>query len=114
MKPRAGLRAWPHDPPAPLADLVATGEETVLRILADPGSAVALDTDALYPQPRQFATAGILTNDSDPDTNDQPFTQLRVVGVCQVNAITAYSGTVGSSPVTVTAPAHGLAAGARC
>lgn len=102
-----------NDPPAPLADLVATGEETVLRILADPGSAVALDTDALYPQPRQFATAGILTNDSDPDTNDQPFTQLRVVGVCQVNAITAYSGTVGSSPVTVTAPAHGLAAGAR-
>src|SRR5690606_29468513 len=51
-------------------------------------------------------------NDSDPDTNDQPFSQLRVVGVCQVNAITGYSGTPGSLPVTVNAPAHGLAAGA--
>jgi VCBS repeat-containing protein len=101
-----------NDPPAPVADLVATGEETVLRILADPGTGSALDTDALYPQPRQFATTGILANDSDPDTNDQPFSQLRVVGVCQVNPITGYSGTVGSSPVTVTAPAHGLTAGA--
>jgi hypothetical protein len=88
-----------NDPPAPVADLVSTAEETVLRILADPGTGTALDTDALYPQPRQYATAGILANDSDPDTNDQPFSQLRLVGVCQVNAITAYSGTVGSGPV---------------
>lgn len=101
-----------NDPPTPAADLVATGEETVLRILADPGTGMALDTDALYPLPRQFATTGILANDSDPDTNDQPFSQLRVVGVCQVHAITGYSGTPGSSPVTVTAPAHGLTAGA--
>ncbi|WP_035610772.1 Ig-like domain-containing protein [Haloferula sp. BvORR071] len=100
-----------NDPPAPAADLVTTTEETVLRILADPGSGTALDTDALYPLPRQFATAGILANDSDPDTNDQPYSKLRVVGVCQATAITGYSGTPGSSPVTVTAPAHGLATG---
>ncbi|WP_367871018.1 Ig-like domain-containing protein [Luteolibacter sp. Populi] len=100
-----------NDPPAPAADLVATNEETVLRILGDPGSGSALDTDALYPQPRQFATAGILANDSDPDTNDQPFSQLHVVGVCQVNPITSFSGTSGEAPVTVSAPAHGLAGG---
>ncbi len=100
-----------NDPPAPANDSVATNEETVLRILGDPGSGSALDTDALYPAPRQFATTGILANDNDPDTNDKPFTQLKVVGVCQAAPVTNYSGTPGTSPVTVTVPAHGLTTG---
>lgn len=102
-----------NDPPTPAADSVATNEDTILRVFADPRvSDVALDTDVLYSQPRSFNGTGLLTNDTDPDTDGNPYTQLKVVGVCQANAITSYSGTVGSSPVTVTSPAHGLETGA--
>lgn len=104
-----------NDPPTPAADVVATDEDTILRIFGDPdfaGTGVPLDTDALHPAPRQYAAVGLLANDSDPDTNDQPFTQLRVVGVCRANPISGYAGTAGSAPVTVTAPAHGLQTGA--
>lgn len=101
-----------NDPPTPAADLVATNEDTVLRVFGDPrASSVALDTDPLYPAPRTFNGTGILANDTDPDTDASTFTALRVIGVCQAQAIGGYSGTAGASPVTVSAPAHGLASG---
>jgi len=104
-----------NDPPTPAADIVATNEDTILRIFGDPalaGTGTALDTDGLYPAPRQFAAVGMLANDSDPDTDDNPFTKLHVIGVCQASPITGFSGTPGSSPITVSAPAHGLESGA--
>lgn len=102
-----------NDPPTPADDSLATDEDTILRVFADPRAAsVALDTDALYPQPRTFNGTGLLTNDTDPDTDGNPYTQLKVVGVCQAKPISGYSGTVGASPVTVTSPAHGLETGA--
>lgn len=104
-----------NDPPTPLADVVSTSEETVLRILADPDRApagTALDTDSLYPAPRQFAGLGLLANDTDPDTDDMPFKKLKVIGVSQAEAILDFSGISGQSPVGVGAAAHGLADGA--
>ncbi|MCW1922135.1 Ig-like domain-containing protein [Luteolibacter arcticus] len=102
-----------NDPPTPAADSVATNEDTILRVFADPRvSNIALDTDALYPAPRTFNGTGILANDTDPDTDGNPFTQLKVIGVCQAKAIGGFSGTAGVSPVTVTAPGHGLSTGA--
>lgn len=104
-----------NDPPTPLADLVTTNEETILRIFGDPtyaGTGTSLDTDVLYPTPRQAAASGLLVNDSDPDTDDNPFSKLHVIGVCQANSVTGFTGTPGTAPVTVTAPAHGLASGA--
>ena len=101
-----------NDPPTPAADSVATNEDTILRVFADPRAAsLALDTDALYPAPRTFNGTGILANDTDPDTDGNPFTQLKLIGVCQAQAIVGFSGTPGVSPVTVNAPAHGLANG---
>lgn len=101
-----------NDPPTPAADLATTDENTVLRVFADPrASSIALDTDVLYPAPRSFNGTGILANDTDPDTDGNPFTQLKLIGVCQAQAIGGFSGTAGVSPVTVTAPAHGLATG---
>ena len=98
-----------NDPPTPAADSVATNEDTILRVFADPRvSNIALDTDALYPVPRDFNGTGILANDTDPDTDGNPFTQLKLIGVCQAKAIGGFSGTAGASPVTVTAPGHGL------
>ncbi len=98
-----------NDPPTPAANTVAVNEDTVLRIFGDPvAAAPVLDTDGLYPVPRTFNGTGLLANDSDPDTNDQPFTKLRVVGVCQARAIGGFSGSPGQSPVTVTSTAHGL------
>jgi VCBS repeat-containing protein len=101
-----------NDPPTPAADLVATDEDTVLRVFGDPrASSVALDTDPLYPAPRTFNGTGILANDSDPDTDASTFAALKVIGVCQAQAIGGYSGTAGASPVTVSAPGHGLVNG---
>jgi VCBS repeat-containing protein len=101
-----------NDPPTPAPDLVATNEDTILRIFGDPRtSAIALDTDPLYPAPRTFNGTGILANDTDPDTDAPTFTSLKVIGVCQAEAIGGFSGTPGATPVTVTAPAHGLANG---
>ncbi|MCH7226909.1 Ig-like domain-containing protein [Haloferula sp. A504] len=103
-----------NDPPQPLADStgILTDEDTVLRLFADPVASVpVLDSDALYPLPRTAFTGGLLSNDSDPDTNDQPFTQLRLVGVCQAADITDFTGTPGESPVTVTSPGHGISDG---
>ncbi len=103
-----------NDPPEPVADAGAINEDTVLRIFGDPdlaGTGTVLDSDALYPQPRLFSDVALLANDDDPDTNDKPFTQLRVVGVCQASAIVGFSGTTGAAPLTVTAPAHGLQTG---
>ena len=101
-----------NDPPTPAADLVATNEDTVLRVFGDPrASSLALDTDPLYPAPRTFNGTGILANDTDPDTDASTFTSLKVIGVCQAKVIGNFSGTPGASPVTVTAPAHGLVNG---
>ncbi|MCW1883826.1 Ig-like domain-containing protein [Luteolibacter flavescens] len=101
-----------NDPPTPVADSVTTDEDTILRVFADPRIAnIALDTDGLYPAPRAFNGTGILFNDTDPDTDGNPYTQLKVVGVCQAKAIGGFSGTAGASPVTVTAPGHGLQSG---
>jgi VCBS repeat-containing protein len=103
-----------NDPPTPVADSVATNEDTILRVFADPrASNIALDTDSLYPSPRSFDGTGILANDTDPDTDGNPFTQLKLIGVCQAKAIGGFSGTEGISPVTVTAPGHGLQAGSK-
>ena len=104
-----------NDPPTPVADNVSTNEDTILRIFADPdlaGVGMSLDTDPLYPLPRQVAASGVLTNDTDPDSSDNPYTQLHVVGVCKASPIGGFSGTSGVSPVTVTATAHGLQTGA--
>ena len=101
-----------NDPPTPVADSVATNEDTILRVFADPRvSNIALDTDGLYPAPRSFSGVGIIANDTDPDDDGNPFTQLKLIGVCQAKAIGGFSGTAGVSPVTVTAPGHGLQTG---
>ncbi|BCX47598.1 integrin alphabeta-propellor repeat protein [Haloferula helveola] len=104
-----------NDPPEPVADSgIVTDEDSVLRIFGDrqAGDAVpSLDTDVLYPMPRSVEPVGILRNDDDPDSNDKPFTQLSIVGVCQVTEISAFSGVDGESPVTVSSTGHGLADG---
>lgn len=103
-----------NDPPTPVADLVATDEETLIRIMADPdlaGSAAVFDTDTAYPAVPQIVTPHLLANDDDPDLDDDR-TTLRVVGVVGVvNDITDYAGVPGESPVQVTSPGHGLTDG---
>lgn len=103
-----------NDPPLPVDDQVFTSEETVLRIFADPdlaGVGMNFDTDALYPQPRQFAAKSMLENDLDPDTDDNPFTKLNVIGVTMAKEVQGYSQAPGTGNVTVSAPSHGIANG---
>ena len=105
-----------NDAPLPAPDTVATSEEQILRIMADPdliAPAPVFDTDPLYPAPRAFAATSLLSNDSDPDDDDQPFRQLHLVGVSQAKEVTGYAGSPGQSPVTVTVPEHGLVTGDR-
>lgn len=105
-----------NDPPTPFPDTVATPEDTILRILGDPtlvGTSAVFDTDPAYPQPRILSSIGILSNDTDPDTDDIPYSKLHVVGVCQATPISGYGATPGNTAVTVTSPAHGLSNGAR-
>jgi len=104
-----------NDPPVPVADLVTTDEETILRIMGDAalaGSTTSFETDAQFPLPRVISPVALLTNDDDVDTDDD-FTTLKVIGVVsRTNAITSYAGTNGVSPVVVTSTNHGLANGA--
>jgi len=103
-----------NDAPTPAADTVATNEEQILRIMGDPdliAGAPAFDTDPLYPAPRAFAAGAVLANDTDPDSDDNTFRKLRIVGVTQAKAVTNYAGTAGAAPVTVTVPGHGLTTG---
>lgn len=104
-----------NDPPVPVADTVATDEETIIRIMGDPGlvgTSTAFDTDAQYPQrPQIFSPVNLLQNDGDPDTDDDA-ASLKIVGVLgSVNAIAGFGGSAGVSPVTVSSPNHGLADG---
>jgi VCBS repeat-containing protein len=103
-----------NDAPTPAADTVATNEEQILRIMGDPdliATVPAFDTDPNYPAPRAFAATAVLSNDTDPDTDDNTFRKLHIVGVTQAKAVTNYSGTAGEAPVTVTIAGHGLATG---
>jgi VCBS repeat-containing protein len=103
-----------NDAPTPAADTVATNEEQILRIMGDPdliATVPAFDTDPSYPAPRAFAATAVLSNDTDPDTDDNTFRRLHVVGVTQAKAVTGYSGTPGAAPVTVTLAGHGLTTG---
>lgn len=103
-----------NDAPTPLADTVTTDETTILRIFGDPDNAVtgaSLDTDTLYPAPRVAAGLGLLTNDTDPDSDDNPFTRLKVVGVCRAQQITGYAAGPSANSMVVTVPDHGLVTG---
>jgi len=105
-----------NDAPIPGDDLALSGtdEDSVLRIFADreAGDSIpVLDTDINYPLPREVEPVGILRNDDDPDSNDKPFTQLDLVGVCQASDITDFTGVQGAVPVTVTSAGHGLTEG---
>jgi len=103
-----------NDPPVPADDSVATNEETILRIFGDPDLAVTglpLDTDVLYSAPLGFGGIGLLADDTDPDTDDNPFTQLQIVGVCQATAIAGYAADGGGNVEVTTASGHGLANG---
>jgi VCBS repeat-containing protein len=106
-----------NDPPTPAPDTVATDEETILRIMGDPdfaGSTTAMfDTDQLYPMPRVISPVNLLSNDTDPDTDDDK-TTLKVIGVVgSVTPITGFSGTPGASPVVVTSTNHHLLDGTQ-
>lgn len=108
-----------NDAPTPTDNTVATKEDTILRIFGDNdliASSITFDTDASYPLPKQFSTVPLLADDTDPDDDDNPavtgtFKRLKLVGVGQAYPVANFSGTVGVSPVTVTAPAHGLTTG---
>lgn len=102
-----------NDAPTPMDDtaLVGTDEDSVLRIFGDREAAdpvPVLDTDGSFPVIPDVEAAGILRNDSDPDTTDNPFTRLNLIGVCQAAGITEFTGAATTSPVTVTSVGHGL------
>jgi len=105
-----------NDAPLPGNDLVATDEDTVLRVMASPnlaGSSTVFATDVQYPHPPQNSPVSLLPNDTDIDTDDHSGT-LKVVGVVgSVLAITGYQGTVGLAPLVVQSTNHGLASGQR-
>ncbi len=103
-----------NDAPTPAPDTVATHEEQILRIMGDPdliAAAPAFDTDPAYPAPRAFAAAAVLSNDTDPDSDDNTFRKLHIIGVTQARAVTGYAGNPGETPVTVTLAGHGLTTG---
>jgi len=104
-----------NDPPTPAADLAATTEEQLLRVMADAvlaGSTnTTFDTDASYPAVPVISLTSLLNNDSDPDTDDTKAT-LRVVGV--VGGVNAISDFEELAPgVKVIVPNHGLANGSK-
>jgi VCBS repeat-containing protein len=105
-----------NDPPVPAPNSVATQEDTILRILGDAtrvGTSPAFDTDANYPLPRQLSSVGIIANDTDPDDGDMPYTNLKLIGVCNALPISSYAPQTTTNLVTVTATDHGLANNTR-
>ena len=102
-----------NDAPVAGADVV-TGitERTVARVMIRPelaGTSITFPTDP-SPAPLMLAT-NLIRNDDDVDTDDD-WSNLRIVGVMgSVNAVSGYSGVPGATPVTVSAPAHGLTSG---
>lgn len=106
-----------NDPPVAVNDFIGSteaNEEQLLRIMGGPsltGAATQFDTDGDYPAQPLRSAVTLLTNDDDPDTDDNN-THLRVVGVVStVQSIAHFSGTSGQSPVTVESANHGLSDG---
>lgn len=104
-----------NDYPVPGEDAVPVDEDTVFRVMADAALAGAtglvFETDAGYPMRPVISGTSLLTNDLDPDTDDDA-TTLNLVGVLgQVHAITNYEGSAGIAPVVVRSPGHGLSDG---
>lgn len=105
-----------NDYPIPGDDVVPANEDTVLRVMGDATLAgttgLVFATDADYSMKPVVSAVSLLTNDQDPDTDDDAST-LKLTGVLgQIHAITNYEGSVGVAPVVVRAPGHGLADGA--
>jgi len=70
-----------------------------------------LENDPTKGQFKKQGNGGVLTNDSDRDSDDNN-TTLRLAGVVKVNAIDTYGGTPGVSPVIITSGSpHGLSDG---
>lgn len=105
-----------NDAPTPGYDLVATDEDTVLRVMGDTnlaGSSTVFATDVQYPHKPVISTVSLLPNDNDIDTDDHSKT-LKLVGVVGgVREISNFQGTPGVSPVVVVSPSHGLTTGNR-
>jgi VCBS repeat-containing protein len=105
-----------NDPPAPVMDVITNvNEEKVVRIMGLPdlaGSTTAVfTTDGDYPMTPVIVDQSLLPNDLDPDSDDTG-TTLSIIGVAGVlHPASGYSGTVGRSPVSVTASNHGLVEG---
>jgi len=105
-----------NDPPVPVTDVIPNvTEDTVTRILAMPdligSTTTVFDTDDDYPMVPVISTVSLLPNDTDPDSDDEGVS-LHVIGVVsEPRAVVGYAGTVGASPVTVTATGHGLVSG---
>ena len=103
-----------NDAPVVGLDVVTNVTEvSTVRIMVRPelaNTVMSLDDD---PAPPPVPNAGhLLDNDFDVDTDDT-WQTLRVVGIMgAVHEIVNFTGTHGVSPVTVHAPAHGLATGA--
>ncbi len=102
-----------NDPPVATPDAITNvTERSTVRLMVRPeqaGTPLAFPGDPI-PAPVML-TQDVLSNDTDIDSDDT-WSSLRAVGVlASVNPITAYAGTPGETPVTVTAPAHGLLTG---
>ena len=105
-----------NDFPIPVPDTVPAEEETVLRLMGDStlagATGLVFETDAAYAMRPVISSASILTNDWDPDLDDNAGTLSLVGVISQVHAITNYEGATGLAPVLVKSPAHGLSEGA--
>lgn len=102
-----------NDPPVAVLDVITNvTERSLVRLMVRPelaGTPLLFPGDPV-PAP-DMLTQDILSNDDDIDSDDT-WASLRVVGVLgSVNEIAGYAGTPGATPVTVTAPAHGLTSG---
>ena len=102
-----------NDAPVVAGDVVTNVTEvSTVRIMVRPERAGALLSFPSDPVPPPALNAAhLLDNDDDIDSDDT-WQTLRLVGILgSVHAILNYTGTPGLSPVTVHAPAHGLASG---
>jgi hypothetical protein len=102
-----------NDPPTAALDVITNvTERSVVRLMVRPeqaGTVLSFPSDPV-PAPAML-TQDVLTNDDDVDADDT-WSNLRAIGVLgAVHPIAGYAGTIGQQPVTVTAPAHGLASG---
>ena len=102
-----------NDPPVATADVITNvTEETTIRVMIRPEMA---GLPLVFPdEPSSSAVLSaqnLLANDDDIDSDDT-WSSLEIVGILgAVHPISGFTGTEGAAPVTVHAPAHGLASG---